>query len=216
MTTTLFRPVGLYELALIWDSGTREFPPRLPHQPIFYPVTNLEYARQIARDWNTRDEKSGFAGFVTEFVVDSEYIARFAPHGVGASRHQEYWIPSEELGAFNKAITGRIRVREGFFGRDFIGCVPVAYALKGKDAATQMATLAKTWDYSTFDVTCEISANRKSVYLNCLFWAQHDFAESGVTRQQRDDFISNLKKLWEFNHIEVPLPGELSENAARS
>jgi hypothetical protein len=215
MTTTLFRPVGLHELALIWDSGMRDFPPRLPHQPIFYPVINAEYARQIARDWNTRDANSGFAGFVTEFVVDAAYIAKFAPHVVGASQHQEYWIPSEELSAFNKSITGKIRVQEGFFGAGFIGHVPDAYGLKGKDATTQLSTLAKTWDYSTFDVACEISANRKSVYLNCLFWVQRDFSESGVSRQQRDDFISRLKKLWEFNHIDVPLPGGLSENAAR-
>jgi len=154
MTTTLFRPVGLHELALIWDSGMREFPPRLPHQPIFYPVTNSEYARQIARDWNTRDEKSGFAGFVTEFAIENGYIAKFALHVVGASQHQEYWIPAEELGAFNKAIPDRIRVREAFFGPSFVGCVPDAYLLKGKDAAAQMATLAQTWDYSTFDVTC--------------------------------------------------------------
>ena len=194
----------------------REFPPRLPHQPIFYPVTNAEYARQIARDWNRRDEKSGLAGFVTEFAVDSAYIAKLALRVVGASQHQEYWIPSGELGAFNKAISGRIRVLEGFFGSGFIGSVPDACALKGKDAAAQMTTLAKTCDYSTFDVACEISANRKSVYLNCLFWAQYDFAESGVSRPQRDDFISNLKKLWKFNHIDVPLPGGLSEDAAGS
>src|SRR5262252_10329557 len=99
---------------------------------------------------------------------------------------------------------------------DFIGHVPDAYGLKGKDATTQLSTLAKTWDYSTSDVVCETSANRKSVYLNCLFWAHHDFSESDVSRQQRGDFISNLKKLWEFNHVEVPLPGELSENATRS
>jgi len=153
---------------------------------------------------------------VTEFAVDSKYIARFDPRVVGASQHQEYWIPAEELGAFNKAINGRIRVLEGFFGPGFIGSVPDAYALKRKGAASQISTLAKNWDYSTFDVACEISANRKSVYLNCLFWAQYDFAESGVSRQQRDDFISNLKKLWEFNHIDVPLPGGLSEEAAGS
>jgi hypothetical protein len=161
-------------------------------------------------------KNQGLRGFVTEFAIDSGYIAKFAPYVVGASQHQEYWIPAEELSAFNKAIPHGIRVREAFFGPRFVGCVPDAYALKGKDAATQMATLAKTWDYSTFDVACEISANRKSVYLNCLFWAQHDFAESGVTRQQRDDFISKLKKLWKFNHIDVPLPGELSEAAASS
>ena len=58
---------------------------------------------------------------------------------------------------------------EGFFGTGFIGSVPEAYALKGKGAASQISALAKTWDYSAFDVACEISANRKSVYLNCLF-----------------------------------------------
>jgi hypothetical protein len=183
--------VGLHELALIWDWEMREFPPQLPHQPIFYPVINADYARQIARDWKTRDANSGFAGFVTDFAVDN---AKFAPHVAGASQHQEYWIPSEELSAFNKSITGRTRVQEGFFGADFIGHVPDAYGLKGKDATTQLSTLAKTWDYSTFDVACEISANRKSVYVNCLFWAHHDFPESDVSRQQRDDFISNLKK----------------------
>ena len=34
----LFRPVGPSELQLIAASGYREFPPRLPEQPIFDPV----------------------------------------------------------------------------------------------------------------------------------------------------------------------------------
>ena len=50
--TTLYRPVGPAELALIEAAGWRAFPPRLPEQPIFYPVLNEEYARQIARQWN--------------------------------------------------------------------------------------------------------------------------------------------------------------------
>jgi len=45
--TTLFRPVGLDELSLIWDSQMREFPPRLPHQPIFYPVAHRDYRLQV-------------------------------------------------------------------------------------------------------------------------------------------------------------------------
>jgi len=61
-TTILYRPVGRGELELIRASGFREFPPRLPEQPIFYPVLTEEYATQIARDWNTKDERSGFAG----------------------------------------------------------------------------------------------------------------------------------------------------------
>jgi hypothetical protein len=42
--TTLYRPVGPKELALIVASGFREFPPRLAEQPIFYPVMNEECA----------------------------------------------------------------------------------------------------------------------------------------------------------------------------
>ena len=52
--TALFRPVGLHELALIWDSGMREFPPRLPHQPIFYPVANFEYPNLLRKDIDVR------------------------------------------------------------------------------------------------------------------------------------------------------------------
>ncbi len=94
MTVTLFRPVGLHELALIWDAGMKAFPPRLPHQPIFYPVANIDYATQIAKDWNTKDEASGFAGFVTQFQVPKAFLQNFEPQTVGASVHVEYWIPA--------------------------------------------------------------------------------------------------------------------------
>ncbi len=66
-TTKLFRPVGQRELNLIAAGGFKAFPPRLPEQTIFYPVLSQEYAEQIARDWNTKDERSGYVGYVTEF-----------------------------------------------------------------------------------------------------------------------------------------------------
>lgn len=78
----LYRPVGLKEMQLIYESGLRAFPPRLPEQPIFYPVLNLEYAQQIARDWNTKS--SHFAGYVTRFEVEDAYITRFKRHIVGS------------------------------------------------------------------------------------------------------------------------------------
>ena len=34
----LYRPVGTKELDLIRESGWTRYPPRLPDQPIFYPV----------------------------------------------------------------------------------------------------------------------------------------------------------------------------------
>jgi hypothetical protein len=73
--TMLYRPVGKKELELIRASGFREFPPRLPSQPFFYPVTNEEYAIQIARDWNTKDEASGFEGHVLRFAVRAGFLS---------------------------------------------------------------------------------------------------------------------------------------------
>ncbi len=58
-TVELFRPVGPKEPAGVRESGYRAFPPRLHHQPIFYPVMNEEYARKIARDWNATRKKAG-------------------------------------------------------------------------------------------------------------------------------------------------------------
>ena len=106
-TLVLYRPVGPKELALIREAGWRAFPPRLPEQPIFYPVLNEEYATQIARDWNVKE--SG-AGFVTRFSIDAEFAKRYSPQTVGSSIHRELWVPAEELAEFNRHIVGVIEV----------------------------------------------------------------------------------------------------------
>ncbi|HNP64952.1 MAG TPA: hypothetical protein PKH39_13530 [Woeseiaceae bacterium] len=110
-TKTLYRPVGPAELELIRDSGWKDFPPRLPGQPIFYPVLNQEYAAQIARDWNVKE--SG-CGYVTRFEVDSEYLKRFSRQVVGGSVHEELWVPAKELEEFNSKIVGLIEIVESF------------------------------------------------------------------------------------------------------
>jgi hypothetical protein len=111
----LFRPVGKKELELIEEAGFKGFPPRLFHQPIFYPVLNQAYAEQIARDWNTKDEISGYAGFVTKFSVRKEYLDKYSIETVGAqSVHEEYWIPAEDLDEFNRNIIGSIEVISEF------------------------------------------------------------------------------------------------------
>jgi hypothetical protein len=106
-TTILYRPTGKNELALIRESGYTAFPPRLPSQPIFYPVCNEEYATQIARDWNARN---GHTGYVTRFHVRTDFLSYYDVHIVGSSIHQEYWIPAEDLEAFNRHIVGQIEV----------------------------------------------------------------------------------------------------------
>jgi hypothetical protein len=103
---TLYRPVGLREMERILDADARCFPPRRKEQPIFYPVLVQEYAEQIARQWNTKDHRSGFAGFVTRFAIDAAYAARFEEHVVGTAIHRELWVPAEELDAFNDHLVG--------------------------------------------------------------------------------------------------------------
>jgi hypothetical protein len=110
-TVTLYRPTGSRELALIRDSEWSAFPPRLPEQPIFYPVVEEEYAIQIARDWNTRD---GGTGYVLRFQVQAEYIAQFPVQIAGSRIHREYWIPAEELAEFNRHIVGQIEIISEF------------------------------------------------------------------------------------------------------
>src|SRR6516225_2983247 len=110
-TTTLYRPVGSKELDLIAASGYREFPPRLPDQPIFYPVLHEEYARQIARDWNV---PACGAGYVIRFAVRKSFADRYPVRTVGTSVHQEVWVPAEELTELNRNIVGFLEVIEKF------------------------------------------------------------------------------------------------------
>jgi len=114
---TLYRPVGSKELALIEQSGFAAFPPRLPEQPIFYPVTNEDYACQIARDWNTKfnDEK---VGYVTRFSLPKSYLDQFERKIVGVAEHEELWIPAEQLDEFNSQIVGKIEVINKFTEND--------------------------------------------------------------------------------------------------
>ena len=101
--STLYRPVGHAEFELVRASGFRRFPPRLPNQPIFYPVLGEQYATQIARDWNQKDEMSGFEGYVLRFKVRTEFLSRYEIHIVGNSDHREYWIPAEGLQKLNES-----------------------------------------------------------------------------------------------------------------
>lgn len=106
---TLYRPVGTKELELIKAAGWSSFPPRLPEQPIFYPVTNQGYAEKIARDWNVKYNEDK-RGYVTRFHVISVVANAYDRKIVGSQECEELWIPAEHLDAFNKAIVGKIEV----------------------------------------------------------------------------------------------------------
>ena len=114
-TIILYRPVGTKELALIEQSNFTTFPPRLPEQPIFYPVLNEEYATKIARDWNAKYNMEKI-GYVTRFAVSKVFLDNYDVKVVGGAVHEEYWIPAEDLEEFNRNIVGKIEVIAEFRG----------------------------------------------------------------------------------------------------
>jgi len=107
VTITLYRPIGPLELELIKQSGFKRWPPRLPEQPIFYAVTNQEYAHQIAKRWNVSESE---AGYITRFRVRKSFMDRYPVHQVGAKIHTEWWIPAEDLEELNNKLSGLIEV----------------------------------------------------------------------------------------------------------
>lgn len=119
-TVTLYRPTGLKELMLIAAADFKSFPPRLSWQPIFYPVLNQEYAEQIAFEWNTHDEASGYCGIVTKFRISESVFQKYEPQNVGGTNHDELWVPAEELETFNENIYGKIEIVKTFLGEKFV------------------------------------------------------------------------------------------------
>jgi hypothetical protein len=112
-SVALWRPTGQKELDLVAASGWREWPPRLPEQPIFYPVLNRWYATKIAREWNV---PRGGVGYVTRFGVRKDFLDRFPVQQAGGRDVLEYWIPAEELGELNENLTGPIIEEARYLG----------------------------------------------------------------------------------------------------
>ena len=68
----------------------------------------------MARDRNTKDESSGFVGYVLRFMVRSDFLKRYEIHIVGSAEHRENWIPRGDLEALNDNIVGNIEVISEF------------------------------------------------------------------------------------------------------
>jgi hypothetical protein len=179
----LFRPVGLNELRLIFETEMTAFPPRLPEQPIFYPVLNAPYAIKIARDWNTKNEMR--AGYVTEFEVEDAYVSRFEPHIVGSREHEELWVPAEELAEFNTHIQGKIGVTEAYFGEGFTGLIGEETNFKGRDATEQFIMIEDMYRYVPIDLAHEMWHQRLHIFLHFPYWMQHDFTGFGIPNEWR-------------------------------
>ena len=105
-TVTMYRPAGQKEMDLVIETGYKQWPPRLPEQPIFYPVINEAYANEV-NNWNIKD--SG-VGYVTRFEVNKSFADKYEIKCVGAAHHTEWWIPAEDLDALNQNIDGKIEI----------------------------------------------------------------------------------------------------------
>lgn len=105
-TITMYRPCNKHEMQLVIDSGYTKWPPRLPEQPIFYPVTNERYAIEI-NNWNVKDKG---IGYVTRFKVNKSFVDGYKIEKVGGKHHTEWWIPCEDLKILNENIIGLIEV----------------------------------------------------------------------------------------------------------
>ncbi|HIP23809.1 MAG TPA: ADP-ribosylation/crystallin J1 [Rhodobacteraceae bacterium] len=116
----LYRPTGLKELQLVAAADMRAWPPRLPDQPIFYPVLTFDYAEKIARDWNSALAAPDNLGFVTEFEITPEMAAKYPVEIAEGKAHTELWVPAEELEAFNAGIIGKIKVVAAYQDRQSV------------------------------------------------------------------------------------------------
>lgn len=200
----LYRPVGLRELVRIFETGMTAFPPRLPEQPIFYPVLNAAYAGQIASRWNTRS--GDLAGYVTQFDVNDKYVSRFEPHIVGSREHAELWVPAEQLGTFNRHIQGKIAVIEAYFGENFHGFIPqTAGNLRGKDAIAQFRSLEVVRMISGADFLMEFDICYQTIFLHFPFWIQHDFTDVGISNERRYSVLRNVSEAWQMRFSDIAL-----------
>ncbi|BBF82304.1 ADP-ribosylglycohydrolase [Asticcacaulis excentricus] len=51
---------------------------------------------------------------MTRFDVRTDVLSAYEKKIVGGREHEEYWVPAEELDAFNAAIVGKIEVTQTF------------------------------------------------------------------------------------------------------
>ena len=191
------------ELRLIHEADLRGFPPRLPEQPIFYPVLRLGYAAQIVRDWNTKSRS--FAGFVTRFEVEDDYVSRFDRRIVGGCEHEELWVPAEEIEEFNGRIVGRVGVGSAYFGPRFVGHVPEVGSFEGKGAVDQLVLLARLVQEDGVRYEEAVVGNDASTFPHRLFWGQDALRVEGITDGERGWIVAAVRRAWAEAYPGVPL-----------
>jgi hypothetical protein len=212
---TLYRPVGLDEAVKIVRVDGSGFPARRPEQPIFSSKLTRDYAEQVAQRWDAPNAMSGYAGFVTAFQVDTEYVAQFKAHAVGSSIHREVWVPAEQLEAFNQHLIGPIDLVSAYYGEQYTGPTPLATNLKGRSAYEQLPLLERIRDYSGMDFLSELQWQRLVVQLNFAYWVRSDFTLEDLSPARKVAILQDVQTSWQRYYPATKLIGsdELQELA---
>lgn len=197
----LYRPTGISELELIYDSGMKSFPARLLDQPVFYPVTNFGYATQIAKDWN-KPRPPSYCGFVVSFEISDLVLKNYDSKIVGNSYHKEFWIPSDHLPSFNSHLLGQINLIEGHFSENYNGYIGESrpfepeLSLTGKSSREQIQIIRDCDKFESNRLSKLIDQNRKFVFLNILGWKYH-----GLESKFLKSIITEWNKLGTGIHL---------------
>ncbi len=192
-------------MKLILDLALKAFPPRLPEQPIFYPVLNKSYADQIAKEWNTKDRFSGFVGFVTAFKVRSPFIDQYDEQIVGATKHKELWIPAEDLEELNTNIEDRIQVIDIFYGADYEGIAIESEPFEGRSFIDQLKAWHSLYEYNSSEFYNEIQKQWKHIFINYKYWGKLDTDAVGLSEKQKNKVLLKMKEYWNERFVEIPL-----------
>lgn len=200
-TRTLYRPVGLTEMQLILAEEPHAFPPRKDDQPYFYPVLTEEYAHQIARDWNTDDSISGFAGFVTKFQIETAYLEQFEVQTVGGSIHKELWIPAADLAQFNEHIRGTIDIIAVYYGDNYEGA---RHEFRDFAADGMCKFLYALVLKNKHDFRAEMMLSRREIYINYPYWMTQSYDE--IPSDRLKVFLQYLADAWRERFPDWHLP----------
>ncbi|MCW8131555.1 MAG: hypothetical protein KIS92_14495 [Planctomycetota bacterium] len=202
---TLYRPMGLAEMDLVLQGGCRAFPPRLPEQPIFYPVLNEGYAESITCQWNVNDPFAGYAGFVTAFEMPRAYLGRYEEKIAGSGIGRELWVPAAEMDAFNAQIRGRIRMIKAYYGDSFKGLEPATSALQGKGLEEQFYAFEKLLRTGMDAFGATVAAEQRVVYTQAPYWARPEFETPHLPPATRARVLDAMRAAWARAFPEIAL-----------
>jgi hypothetical protein len=183
-------------MKLMLDGDLKGFPPRLPEQPIFYPVLNKPYADQIARSWNTKDKFSGYVGFVTEFKVESPFIDQFEEQVVGSGMHNELWIPAEQMDEFNQNLVGRIKLVDVFYGDAYKGFDHEGTCFSRRSLVEQFLLWREALTDNPLESRHLMQEYWQMIFVNASFWSKTDLASYNISEQEKADTLAIMKQCW--------------------